>query len=755
MVSLATVGGVPFELEIEVGEERAAGLLVLGFEGEEELSRPFRLDVTAVGAPDVSVDPAVLVAQRALFRMHGPDGSARVFHGVVAEVEAWQAGVGDAREHVRLRIVPRLWTLGERRRSRIFQGRSVPEIVGAVLDETGVKHRAALSATYPAREYCVQYGETDLDFVSRLLEEEGIFYFFEQGEKEEVVVLADANSAFAPIAGIPRVPFRDPSGLLAEGEYVDAFSARLETRTGTVQLRDYDYQRPTLDLTITSKAGRDQELESYEYPGGYADPGHGTALAKVRLEQIRARAEVMRGSSVTRRLATGFRFELDDHPVAAMNDAYLVVRAEHRADQPEVLKLTGVAAGPGGGKSYRNEFHAIRATVPYRAPRRAPRPLIPGAQTARVTGPDGEEVHTDELGRVKVRFHWDRDGATDDRSSCWVRVSQAWAGAGWGALFVPRIGQEVVVEFLDGNPDRPIVTGAVYNGMNPPPVALPGEKTRSTIRSATSPGGEGSNELRFDDAKGSEEIHLHAQKALTVVVEHDASERVGGTARLTVGKDRERVVGGSQTLSVGRDDAADVRGNLTLGVGGDRTVTVGGNDSENVTGDQRSDVGGARTIRIAGDDAEDVGMGKTVTVAQAYALNVAAAMDELVGADKSEDIAGARSTRIGADATESIGGSRTVTIGKDLAEQVAGNRTLGVGGDLTVGVGGNLQETAGGSYVLKAKELTLSADDQFVLKVGSATIEVASSGDVVIKGASVAVKASGDVVLKGTKITQN
>lgn len=742
----------PVRFELTVGSHSPEDLVVASFEAEEEISRPFQAEVTVAIPPAADVDPAKLLGQKAALAIHLAD-SDRFLHGIVSRIQAWEeAGALELKRRLRIRIVPTLWKLSQVRDDRIFQGKTIPAIVQEVLSGGGVAVKAKLSASYPARDYVVQFGETDLDFVSRLLEEVGIFYFFEHTSGAETLVLADGNDACPDIAGEARLVYRDPSGLVAEEEFLDAFSSRLEIRTGAVALRDYDPLRPGLDLTARAQAAADAKLERYEYPGGYVDPAAARAIVKVRLEEERARVRVESGSGVTHRLVPGHRFELDEHPVAQLNDRYLVVALRHSGEQEGVL---GAPARAGKHDPYRVHPTCIQAAVPFRPERRTPRPVPPGAQTALVTGPAGEEIHTDAHGRIKVQFHWDRQGKKDDRSSCWIRVAQAWAGPGWGALYLPRIGQEVVVEFLDGDPDRPVVTGAVYNGMNAPPVDLPGMKTVSTLRSATSPGSDGSNELRFEDAKGSEEIFLHAQKDLTAVVENDESRKVGANQTTKVGSNRTREIGGNQSLEVKGDDTSTIVAEQTLAVGGNRTVTVGGSHTETVGGSQTVSVRQAYTLGVAAASVESIGGGKVLTVGGVYSVVVGGALSEAVGGLKAEEVGGPKSETVGGKKSETVGGGRTLLVGKDLTEEVGGKRTLKVGKDLTINVAGKLQHAAEKEYVLKAKKVTFSGEDEMILKVGSAELSLKKSGDVVVKGSKVQVKASGDVILKGSKIAQN
>jgi type VI secretion system secreted protein VgrG len=739
------------DFEIEAGGYGPAELAVIGFEADEEISRLFRLDATLLVRPDADVDAASLVGAKAVLTIHLPDGSDRWIHGIVAAVEAWQEGALETRRRLKLRVVPALWRLGQGRNYRIFQGRDVVDIASQLMKDGGVEVETSLARAYAPRPYVVQYGESDLDFVSRLLEDEGIFFFFRHEQDKHVVVLGDANSAFPPISGDDQLPFRHPAGLVAEKEYVDAFAARLEIRTGVVTLRDFNCLRPAVDLTCAAKADVDKDVEWYDYPAGHQEGEEGKALAKTRLEERRATAELMTGASGCRRLGAGQVFELVEHPLDELLDKYVVVRVTHVGKQPAALG----AEVQGDVEVFRSHMQCIRQGVPFRPARRMPWPAIPGPQTAVVTGPAGEEIHTDEHGRIKVQFHWDRQGKKDEKTSCWVRVSQAWAGPGWGALYLPRIGMEVVVEFLEGDPDQPLVVGAVYNGMNPPPVSLPGDKTKSTLRSASSPGSDGNNELRFEDAKGSEEVYLHAQKDLEVEVRNDRSESIGANETVTVRRDRSRHVGRDQSLRVDGNDSALVGGNQSLQVAGNRSTTVGGSHSEAVAGDQSVSVGGSQSLTVAIASAETIGAAKALSVGGAYVVAVGAAMNEAVGGVRSEQVGGPRSEMVGGKKSETVAGERSLTVGKDLTETIGGKRTLKVEKDLVLNVGGKLQHTVAEDYVLKGKKITVSAEEEMVMKVGSATFSLKKNGDVVVKGSKVEVKASGDIVLKGSKIAQN
>ncbi len=752
---------VDTSFELTTDSTAAGDLRVSLFEAEEQVSQPFWIDVTAVVHKDVNLDDTKLVGEGATLTIRPPEQDDRYLHGIIVGVRSWEGGTGKGHHHLQLRIVPSLWKLGQTRNSRIFQRKNIPSIVKEVLDAGKVTHTwgnkrtggpDGLSGSYVARDYVVQYGETDLQFVSRLLENVGIFYFFEFEKGKHTMVLVDANASCHDIPGDAKLPFRQDAGHRPQDEFLNDFSSRLEVRPGTITLRDFDYLKPAVDLTAPAKGQVDANLEVYEYPGGYDDAGAGKSLAKMRLEERRARAELLAGKGRCARLSAGFQFQLEDHPLQALNAKYLLLAMRHIGAQPEEVEPGGNARST---EAYRCQLEAIRGSVPFRPERLTPQIVIPGPQTAVVVGPKGEEIYTDAHGRIKVQFHWDRNGKNDDGSSCWMRVSQAWAGPGWGALYLPRIGQEVVVEFMEGDPDRPIVTGAVYNGMNAPPYGLPGEKTKSTLKSDVSPGGGGSNELRFEDAKGSEEVYFHAQKDLHVVVENDKDQKVHGNEVLAVDKDRSITVGGNQQLSVAKNDSTTIGGDQTLAVSGNRATTVTGNHSEAVAGDQSVTIGAAHTLTVALTSTETVGLAKAVTVGGAYAVTVGAAMNELVGGMKSEEVGGAKVEVVGAKRSEKVAGSRSLEVGGDLSETVAGQRTLKVGKDLTLSVTGKMQQSVTDACVLKAKQITLDAEDEAVLKVGSATLSLKKSGDVVIKGGKIEVNASGDLTLKGSKIGQN
>ena len=489
----------------------------------------------------------------------------RTVHGIISEFTQCDDGKTGTTYHAVL--VPEVSRLLHRKDCRIFQEMSAPEIIAAVLDESGIRaerFRFALEKERPKRTYCVEYQESDWAFVARLLEEEGIHFYFD----DNVLVMADHPTAHVPIEDGLLV-FRPPLGAMAHGEHVSRFAWTERLSSGKATLRDYDFVRPSLSLEVLDKADVNNELDVYEFPGRYDTPDRGKDLARMRLQALRTRARTGAGESDSCRLIPGKTFLLTDHPDDTMNVLYVVMRVEHRGTTPLPDAVDDAES------SYENAFEVVRADVVIRPMRQTPKPIMHGMQSAVVVGPGHEEVHTDVHGRIKVQFHWDRRGKKNDRSSCWLRVMQPLAGAGYGAMFLPRIGHEVVVSFLEGDPDQPIVVGSVYNGANVPPYPLPQDKTRSGIRTKTF-GADGHNEVRFDDARGAEEFYVHAQRDYNDVTERNRSTVVHGERRQTIDKNDAEHVRGNQGLTVDGNQHVHVRGNQ-------RTI-IDGNDPDHAAG---------------------------------------------------------------------------------------------------------------------------------------------------------------------------
>jgi type VI secretion system secreted protein VgrG len=547
------------DLAFDVGRYTDEDIRVTECWGSEGISQLFEFEIELASEND-TLDFDEVVGKPGLLTIFH-DGGERYVSGVVRTFEQGSSGVQFTR--YRATLVPSVWLLTQRARSRIFEDKSTRDIVQKVLEEGEIpsdRFRFSLRHTYKPRNYCVQYRETDFTFIARLLEEEGIFYFFEHSQKGDVLVMGDWPGTCVPIAGNPEVIFREAKGQVMSEEHVSTFTLTEDVRPGTVVLKDYAFKKPTLDLKVSAEGKKHGKLEVYDYPGEYTQADLGNRIAQVRLDELQATRRLAAGESSCRRFVPGYCFKLPDHPRSDFNAEYLLVRAEHWMQQRQALGEEPDAV-EAEGPVYRNQFECIPSRVPFRPARVTPRPVVTGVQTAVVVGPQGEEIYCDEHGRIKVQFHWDRDS----KPSCWVRVGQAWAGTNWGFITIPRIGQEVMVDFLEGDPDRPIVTGSVYNADQAPPYKLPDHKTRSTLKSNTVHG-EGFNELRFEDAKDKEQVFIHGQK--------DMDLRIKGSYRDYVGGGRHQVTEGTHNSHVDENLYLKVLGNVVLEVGMKLTLRI-------------------------------------------------------------------------------------------------------------------------------------------------------------------------------------
>ena len=501
-------------------------LLVVSFSVEEQVSCPFEMDVTVATQDEVVLED--LLDKDGVLTIEYGD-SRRHFHGIVKEC----ACLGDHGDYsiFQIQLVPSIWLLSLEQECRIFQDTDTVDIICQVFKESGIdrkKLRIALKDTERKRAYCVQYRETDLNFISRLLEEEGIFYFFEHYENKHVIVLADNPSACPRLKGEPEIRFNVGGGTVPAEESVSSFLYSHRLHPGKVVQRDYNYMRRDLDLSIDKRITKHSRREVYDYPGLYFKQKKGELSTQIHKERIQSMGETAEGISNCPRLAPCSVWTLTNYDFAG---EYVTLGVSHSGSQPQVL---GEQAGS-GGFSYHNTFVVIPAEVAIRPQLVADKPVIYGIQTATVVGPEGEEIHTDKHGRIMVQFHWARPGKYQGQTSCMIRVAQTWGGLGRGAQYIPRVGDEVLVEFADGNPDRPIVTGSVYNGDNLPVNNLEKSITQSGFRTKTHRG-TGFNELRFDDQKGDEEVYIHCEKDFNITVKSSESKSVGNMLVMQIGK---------------------------------------------------------------------------------------------------------------------------------------------------------------------------------------------------------------------------
>lgn len=548
-------------------------LLLASMTAEERLSAPFEYGLTLLSDKiDIRADD--LLGTPATVALLLPSGERRFFNGYINRFS--HVGFDGTYALYRANLVPWLWFLSRTADCRVYQDKTTPDIVKEIFRDHGFTDFAErLSGTYSQRAYCVQYRESDLSFVNRLLEHEGIYYFHEHTDGKHLLVLADSYSAHSPAPGYEQVVYYPPGQTaLRDLERIEDWSVANEVRPGAFTHSAFDFTAPRKNLLARSSAPKGHALaglEVFDFQGDYTETSDGEGLARIRLEESQADHEIARAAGNARGLACGGLFTLKEHPRADQNREYLIVAASYLLQSGDYGSVDLTPGGP----DFRCSLSAMNAQVPYRPTRATPKPVVQGPQTAIVVGKSGEEIWTDKYGRIKVQFHWDRYSQADEHSSCWVRVAQVWAGKGWGGMAIPRIGQEVIVDFLEGDPDQPIVTGRVYNGECMPPYVLPDEATKSTLKTSSSKGGGGFNEIRLEDKKGSEQVFVHAEKNHDLRVKNDSFEWIGNERHLIVKSDQLEQVQGDKHLTVAGDQNEKVDGTVSLKVGMDLQQKVG------------------------------------------------------------------------------------------------------------------------------------------------------------------------------------
>ena len=560
----------------------------------------------------------------------GPNNVTRTFHGLCVSAEF--LGLYQGFGHFAAEVRPWLWFLTRRRECKVYQAKSAPDIIQDILTDYGFWGHVErkLTGTYEPRDFCLQYRETDLDFVHRLMEEEGIYYFFTDEGTTEKMVLADAINAHKPTVGDAKIPFhfRSTDHNLKNKAHIYEWSAVEAATSGKMTLNDYDFERPKVDLKAVSaipKGSHSQaNHEMYAYPGHYRDTALGKRYARVRMEAEAARHQTWKGAGNIRTLGVGQTFKIDGHPRGKDVGEYMVTRATH------YMQIEGEPGAPLGegsvlGKQldfgadntdhYRCVIEAVPKSEQYRAPLVTPWPEISSIHTAVVVGPAGEEIHTDKYGRVRVQFHWDREGKKDDKSSVWVRTMMPWTGKNWGMIAIPRIGQEVVVQFEEGNPDRPMVVGMLYNADTMPPYALPDNMTQSGIKTNSTKGGGGFNELMMEDKKGSELVRFQAEKDYTQIVKNNARITVGVEKKDAGNMDLTVHANLTETVKTGHHSFTVASGQQTIKIKKDKTETIEGGSTLTVTDDVKSTVkmGNVSETVEMGNVTQDIKMGNQTT----------------------------------------------------------------------------------------------------------------------------------------------
>src|SRR5262245_6525821 len=536
-----------------------------------------------------TIDFSQIVGKKATIKIALEGGKFRHINGLInAFTQAGSTQVQVSNQTVMLAsytatLVPWLFMLGYTSDCRIYQEKTAPEIIEAIFKENNFSDFALrLQGSFRKREYCVQWNETDLNFVLRLMEEEGIFYFFEHEESKHTLVLANQPSDFKPSPLDVTARYENIEGAGRREDIITEWTIRHQVRPGKYEVKDFNFEKPTQNLTATVTGKDPRNFEMRYYPGEYTTMDEGETLAGIRMQEEAAPTVVADGASTCRGFVPGFRFDLKGHYRRDLNDkSYVLTSVQHRSDQGSNYLTSDRTPGE---QIYSNQFQCIPHPTPFRPARVTPVPQVRGTQTAIVVGPSGEEIFVDKYGRVKVQFHWDREGEYNDKSSCWIRVAHPVAGKKWGVYTVPRIGQEGVVDFLNGDPDQPIIVGSVYNAESMPPYTLPDEKTKSTFKSYSSKGGSGFNEFRFEDKKGSEQVFLHGEKDIDIRVKNDRREWIGRDRHLGVKRDRKELVERDEQTVVKRDRVEEITRDHHLKVKGKQAFEITGSHSLKVSG---------------------------------------------------------------------------------------------------------------------------------------------------------------------------
>ncbi len=677
--------GHPVRLTSPLGKD----LVVHSMTGVEEIGRLYEFNLQLLSMKN-DIDFNAIIGKRITVTMDLASGE-RHFDGYVTQ---FRYTGGTARySSYEATVRPWLWFLTRTADCRIFQDMTVPDIIKQVFRDNGMSDfDERFTANYRNWTYCTQYRETDFNFVSRLMEQEGIYYFFEHVMGKHTLVLADDKSSLKPFPGAATVPYSAPTGdmSLQQKDHIQLWTVTQAIQSGKYAIADYDFEKPKVGMLSKLSKNRDFDYaipdpEIFDYPGEYVDIKDGDNYVEVRLHELQSQHKRVQGAGPVRTIAAGAVFTLEDHPRSDQNKEYLVVSVLHE------LHDANYVSGGSRSELYRCQMEVMEKTEPFRTLRSTPKPVVQGCQSAVVVGPSSDEIYTDEYGRVKVQFHWDRYGKNDQNSSCWVRVSQAWAGKGWGSMHIPRIGQEVIVSFMEGDPDRPVVTGRLYNAENMPPWELEANKTQSGFMSRSTKGGgaEHYNGIRMEDKIGEEEFYLQAEKDENILVKNDKSEEVGNNETVSIGNDRQESVGHNESLSVGNDRTRDVAENESVSVGANRTHGVG--DDEKIS----------------------VGKNQTVTIGEKHTVNVTKGQDLTVGEGRSM----------------TIGKALTVNVGENESRDVAKNFVLNCGDSLLLKCGSaSISLKENGNIVVKGTGLTFDAQSK---------IDAKASGAVTINGSKV------------------
>jgi len=727
-------------------------LLFKTLKGQESLSQPFHFTVEML-SQNHNLNFTPLIGQPLGVTIQFPEDHQRHLNGIVTRFT--QLG-RDARFSVyQAELRPQLWPLTLSQNCRIFQKQTVPEILAQIFAEFHLKdYRFRLVYNYEPRDYCVQYQETSFNFINRLMEDEGLFYFFEHQADKHTLIIADYLSAHPDCPGIDTVRFwHSPNDTTPEDVITHCqFSQQLVS--GQYAVDDFNFEIPATRLR-SQVGGPYGEYRIYEYGSGHGKRAQGDNKVRRRIEAEELAHQMLEGQSYCFSFTAGHQFQLTQHFRIELNRAYVLRQVIHD------LSLT----------HYQNHFQAFPAEMPFRSPITTPKPKMMSTQTAIVTGPSGEEIWTDKYGRIKVQFHWDQQGQYDENSSCWIRVNQGWAGKSWGHLSLPRIGQEVIVSFINGNPDTPIVTGAVYNAQHVVPYPLPAQQTKSTFKSLSTKGGLpwlNYNEFRFEDKKGLEEVYLQAEKDWNTLVKNDKTQNIQNDETLTVDHDRTRtvhhdeqvtvdndrrktvhhdeqtIIDHDHTQTVSHDEHLVVAHDRTRIVHHDEYITINNNRNQQVNNNQHQVIGVDQNIAIGHNQTETVGNNQTEQVGNTLSRQVGGHQNETIGGNHHVEVGGRLNLKVGRNKTdftsiasaETVGLAKALTVGAAYQVSVGGIMNETVGGMKSVQVGFSKSEIVGGSHTTQANEVIIEARQKLVLKCGGSTITLDEQGNIVIQSAA-------------------
>ncbi|EGT5705019.1 type VI secretion system tip protein VgrG [Cronobacter sakazakii] len=643
------------------------GLLFWKLSGREALSEPFMFTLTLLGT-DARADRSALLGQPVTVTIPTQAlMTPRYLNGKVTRVAVSAVELSGTRYAAyELTVEPDLWPMQRDRNLRIFQGQTVPQIVKTLLGESRVNMEERLSGSYRVWEYCVQYQESSLDFISRLLELEGIAYHFRHEQDRHTLILTDAPGQYEPFPGYETIPYHvTPSGGSTDEEGISQWALEDSVTPGIYSLDDYDFRKPNAWLFQARQnplSPQPGSIDVYDWPGRFVEHGHGEFYARIRQERWQVEHRQTQGTATALGIAPGHTFVLRNAPFFGDNGEYLTTVAHYRFEENRY------ASGPDSNTLHEIRFEVIPADVPYRPAQKTPWPRTYGPQTAKVVGPQGESIWTDKYGRVKVKFHWDRLGKGDDTSSSWVRVSSAWAGQGFGGVQIPRVGDEVVVDFINGDPDRPLITGRVYNEASMPPWALPAAATQMGFLSRSKDGSpDNANALRFEDKAGEEQVWLHAEKNMDTEIENDETHSVGSNRTKTIGANETTTVKKNRTETVVENETITVHQNRTETVDGNETITIHSNRTETVDQNEDVRIGQNQSVTVNGAQTMRVDKTKTETIALASMLNVGLAQNTNIGAAYVLNVGAGWMTNVGAMQMHNVALKYSVNSGKDLS----------------------------------------------------------------------------------------